>query len=107
MYAAEAAALARQGVATEAVPGPPVETALAGAAGLALHHRPVAVTLTLGDLGAAEGAGRTLVGEVDDLRAAAAVPAGRRAWAAVVDGAIVRDDPPARAGLLVVGDVAK
>jgi len=106
-YAAEAAALAKQGVATEAVPGPPVESALAGAAGLALHHRPVAVTLTLGDLDAGGGPGRTLVGEVEDVRAAAGPLAGRRAWAAVVDGEVVRDDPPGRPGLLVVGDVAK
>jgi precorrin-4 methylase len=105
-YAAEAATLAARGVATEAVPGPPVETALAGAAGLALHHRPVAVTLTLGlDVGG--GPGRTLAGEVDDLRAAAGPLAGRRAWAAVVDGEVLRDDPPGRPGLLVVGDVAK
>ena len=106
MYAAEAAALARQGVATKAVPGPPVETALAGAAGLALHHRPVSVALTLGGLDTSGGPGRTLVGEVGDLRAAVEPMAGH-SWAAVVGGEVVRDDPPARSGLLVVGDVAR
>jgi siroheme synthase len=104
-YAAEAAALAARDVATEAIPGPPVETALAGAAGLALHHRPVAVALTLG-LDARPGPGRTLVSEVDDVRAVAEAGAGAP-WAAVVAGEVVRDDPPSGAGLLVVGDVAK
>jgi siroheme synthase len=107
LYAAEAAALAKLGVATEAVPGPPVETALAAAAGLALHHRPVSVALTLGGLDEAGGQGRTLVDEVDDLRAAAEPLAGRP-WAAVIGGEVLRDGlPPAGAGLLVVGDVAK
>jgi siroheme synthase len=106
LYAAEAAALARRGVATEAVPGSPVETALAGAAGLALHHRPVAVTLTLGAIDTGDGPGRTLACEVDDLRAAGTLLSGRP-WAAVVDGQVARDDLPAGAGLLVVGDVAK
>ena len=108
-YAAEAAALAARGVATEAIPGPPVETALAGAAGLALHHRPVSVTLTLGSLdsGGGDGVARTRASEVADVQAAVAslVPAGRP-WAAVVDGAVRRDGAPG-AGLLVVGEVAR
>jgi siroheme synthase len=107
-YAAEAAALAARGVATEAIPGPPVETALAGAAGLALHHRPVSVTLTLGSLdsGAGDGA-RTLACEVPDVQAAAAsLPPDARPWVAVIDGA-VRRDGIAGPGLLVVGEVAR
>jgi siroheme synthase len=105
-YAAEAAALAAQGVATEAIPGPPVETALAGAAGLALHHRPVSVTLTLGPIDGGDGAGRTLACEVPDIQAAvASLPAGRP-WAAVVHGAF-RRDPASGPGLLVVGEVAR
>jgi siroheme synthase len=104
-YAAEAAALAR-GVAIEAIPGPPVETALAGAAGLALHHRPVSVTLTLGPLDTGDGSARTLACEVPDIEAAvASVPAGRP-WAAVVDGAVRRDGATGP-GLLVVGEVAR
>jgi len=102
-YAAEAAALAAGRVATEAIPGPPVETALAGAAGLALHHRPVSVTLTLGslDAGADDGA-RTLACEVPDV---ALAPAGRPC-AAVIDGAIHRNGTTGP-GLLVVGEVAR
>jgi Tetrapyrrole (Corrin/Porphyrin) Methylases len=107
-YAAEAAALAARGVATEAIPGPPVETAMAGAAGLALHHRPVSVTLTLGSLDSGgDGVARTRASEVPDVQAAVAsvVPAGRP-WAAVVDGAVRRDGAPGP-GLLVVGEVAR
>ena len=110
-YAAEAAALAARGVPTEPVPGPPVETALAGAAGLALHHRPLAVTLTLGPLDALPAPAdpaRTLVAEVPDTQAAAL----RLARAvtgppavAVVDGTVHRD-PPSEPGLLIVGAVA-
>jgi uroporphyrin-III C-methyltransferase len=105
-YAAEAAALAARGVATEAIPGPPVETALAGAAGLALHHRPVSVTLTLGPLDSGDGAARTLACEVPDIGAAVASLRAARPWAAVVDGA-VRPDGATGPGLLVVGEVAR
>lgn len=102
-YAAEAAGLAARGVATESIPGPPVETALAGAAGLALHHRPVSVTLTLGSLDAGEGDGaRTLACEVPDV---ALAPAGRPC-AAVIDGAIHRNGATGP-GLLVVGEVTR
>ena len=105
-YAAEAAALAARGVATDAIPGPPVETALAGAAGLALHHRPMSVTLTLGPFDTRDGVARTLACEVPDIQAAvASLPAERR-WAAVVDGA-VRRDRATGPGLLVVGEVAR
>jgi siroheme synthase len=105
-YAAEAAALAARGVATEAIPGPPVETALAGAAGLALHHRPVSVTLTLGPLDTGDGVARTLACEVPDIQAAVAALPAERPWAAVVDGA-VRRDRATGPGLLVVGEVAR
>jgi siroheme synthase len=107
-YAAEAAALATRGVATEAIPGPPVETALAGAAGLALHHRPLSVALTLGSLASDAGDGaRTLACEVPDVQAAAAAlaPDGRP-WAAVIDGTVRRDGATGP-GLLVVGEVAQ
>jgi siroheme synthase len=106
-YAAEAAALATRGVATEAIPGPPVETALAGAAGLALHHRPVSVTLTLGPVDAGDGDGRTLACEVPGVQAAAAslAPNGRP-WAAIIDGTVRRDGATGP-GLLIVGEVAQ
>jgi len=105
-YAAEAAALAARGVATDAIPGPPVETALAGAAGLALHHRPVSVTLTLGPFDTRDGVARTLACEVPDIQAAVASLPAERPWAAVVDGA-VRRDRATGPGLLVVGEVAR
>jgi uroporphyrin-III C-methyltransferase len=105
-YAAEAAALAARGVATETIPGPPVETALAGGAGLALHHRPVSVTLTLGPPGTGDGAARTLACEVPDIQpAVASLPSGQP-WAAVVDGAVRRHGATGP-GLLVVGEVAR
>ena len=105
-YAAEAAALAARGVATDAIPGPPVETALAGAAGLALHHRPVSVTLTLGPFDTRDGVARTLACEVPDIQAAVTSLPPDRPWAAVVDGA-VRRDRATGPGLLVVGEVAR
>ena len=105
-YAAEAAALAARGVATDAIPGPPVETALAGAAGLALHHRPVSVALTLGPFDSGDGAARTLACEVPDIQAAVASLPAARPWAAVVDGAVRRDTATGQ-GLLVVGEVAR
>jgi siroheme synthase len=125
-HAADAAALAARDLATEAVPGPPAEIALAGAAGLAVHLRPLAGTLTLAPAVAAlpppGDPARTLVAEADDVRAAAAKLAGapaprpaalapRRA-AVVVDGVAVRGAlphlaaaAPAAPGLIVVGAV--
>jgi uroporphyrinogen III methyltransferase/synthase len=119
-HAAEAAALGARGLATEAVPGPPAEFALAGAAGLAIHHRPRAATLTLAPTAAAlpppGDPARTLVAEADDVRTAAAAlvaaPADRLAAAIVVDGVAVRGHlpvlaatAPAAPGLVVVGAV--
>jgi uroporphyrinogen III methyltransferase/synthase len=73
-FAAEAAALAARGVAYEAVPGPPAALALAAEAGIAVHHRPRSVTVTLAPLPAlAEAAGtpgRTLIAEAPDPEAA-------------------------------------
>lgn len=88
-FAAESAALAAGGVATEAVPGPPVETALAGAAGVPVHHRPLAVTLTLGSA-ASPRAGRTLAAEVRDLAAACAALGGDAPAAVAPTGGPVR-----------------
>ena len=88
-FAAESAALASGGVATEAVPGPPVETALAGAAGVPVHHRPLAVALTLGSAASAR-AGRTLAAEVRDLAAACAALGGDAPAAVVPAGGSVR-----------------
>ena len=105
-YAAEAGALAARGVATDAIPGPPVDTALAGAAGLALHHRPVSVALTLGPFDTRDGVARTLACEVPDIQAAVVSLPAERPWAAVVDGA-VRRDRATGPGLLVVGEVAR
>jgi siroheme synthase len=117
-HAAEAAALTARGLATDAVPGPPAELALAGAAGLAVHHRPLAATVTLAPSAAAlpppGHPARTLVAEVDDVRAAADLLAATRQprAAAVVGGVTVRGDlpglaatAPAAPGLLVVGAI--
>ena len=46
-FAAEAAALTAGGVTWEAVPGPAAALALAATAGIAVHHRPVSVCVTL------------------------------------------------------------
>jgi len=88
-FAAESTALAARGVATEAVPGPPVETALAGAAGVPVHHRPLAVTLTLGSVASAHG-GRTLAADVPDLAAACARLGGDAPAAVVPAGGSAR-----------------
>jgi siroheme synthase len=77
-FADDAAALTAAGAAYEAVPGPPAPLALAAEAGIAVHHRPRSVTVTLAPLhvllaaAAASGgaAGRTLVAEVEDPEAA-------------------------------------
>jgi siroheme synthase len=91
-FAAESAALAAGGVASEAVPGPPVEIALAGTAGVPLHHRPLAVTLTLGPLPAPADPARTLAAEVPDLAGACEVlaPGGAPAAAVPAGGAVRR-----------------
>jgi siroheme synthase len=73
-FAAEAGALTARGTAYEAVPGPAAALALAGEAGIAVHHRPRSVAVTLTTLPAlvatARTAGRTLVAEADGADAA-------------------------------------
>ena len=102
-FAAESAALTARGVATEAVPGPPVETALAGAAGVPVHHRTLAVALTLGSA-ASPRAGRTLAAEVPDLAAACAALGGDTPAAVVPAGGPVR--PGTLAELAGVAELA-
>jgi siroheme synthase len=122
-FAAEAAALAAAGVPHTAVPGPEAALATAGRAGVAAHHRPWAVALTLAppaDLPPALDPARTLVTEADDLAAtaavlaatgktdlpAAAIPAdGTGPWRATV-GTLPAATPPAP-GVLVIGAVAR
>lgn len=65
-FAGEVEALRSSGVAFEAVPGPVAELALLAEAGVAVHHRPTSVTVTLAlpaDLPAPTDSARTLVGE--------------------------------------------
>ncbi len=73
-FAAEAAALTALGAEYEAVPGPPAALALAAEAGIAVHHRPRSVTVTLAPLAALAGdagtPGRTLIAEAPDPEAA-------------------------------------
>ena len=88
-FTAESAALAAGGVATEAVPGPPVETALAGAAGVPVHHRPRGVALTLGSA-ASPRPGCTGAAEVPDLAAACAALGGDAPAAVLPAGGRVR-----------------
>jgi siroheme synthase len=99
-FAAEAAALTARGAAYDAVPGPPAPLALAADAGIAVHHRPRSVTVTLAPLPAvlaAAGAGpsgRTLVAEVEDPEAARRrLPAHGLTVAVVGDVLIVGADP--------------
>jgi uroporphyrinogen III methyltransferase/synthase len=112
-FAAESAGLAARGVTTEAVPAPPVETALAGAAGVPAHHRPLAVTLTLGTA-VSPGPGRTVAVELPDLAAAcerlgaddtpaAAVPAGGSVLRATLAELAAVADLQGEPGLLVLG----
>jgi siroheme synthase len=75
-YAVESGILASAGIAHVAVPGPSVELAAPGAVGLAVHHRPLAVTVTTAAPGAlppATDPARTLVTVTDDVTAVAAM----------------------------------
>jgi hypothetical protein len=98
------------GACPPAGPRPPVET-VGQRHGLALHHRLLAVTLTLGPLDALPAPAdpaRTLVAEVPDTQAAAlrlACAVTGPPAVAVVDGTVHRD-PPSEPGLLIVGAVA-
>lgn len=105
-HAGEAAKLAARGIPTESVPGPPVETALAGAAGVPVHHRPLAVTVTLGPCAAADP-GRTMAAEVPDLAAAATALGPVAAVAGGVAHRRPLDHLSGVPGLLVVGDVTR
>ncbi|HEX5367289.1 MAG TPA: SAM-dependent methyltransferase [Acidimicrobiales bacterium] len=68
-YAVESAILASAGVRTVTVPGPAVELAVPAVAGIPVHHRPTAVSVTVAPphaLPSAAGPGRTLVAVSDD-----------------------------------------
>jgi uroporphyrinogen III methyltransferase/synthase len=122
-YAVESAILASLGIEHVAVPGPTVELAVPTAAGLAVHHRPLAVTVTLAAPGAlppATDPARTLVTIADDAAAVAAAlgtggdPSLPAAVVATGEGAAVvrrgtlaelAADPSIGAGVVVVGAV--
>ena len=122
-YAVESAILASAGVEHVTVPGPAVELALPGAAGLPVHHRPRSVTVTLAAPGAlppATDPARTLVTVTDDAAALAARltrEGGGRLAAAVVTTfggestvrrgapAALAADPAIGPGVVVVGAV--
>ncbi len=73
-HAADTERLTAAGIAHETVPAVVTEWAALAATGIPVHHRPRAVTVTLGplpDLPPAVDPGRTLVTTVADLRAAA------------------------------------
>ena len=123
-YAVESAILAGAGVERVTVPGPSVELAVPTAAGLAVHHRPLAVTVTLAApdaLPPATDPARTLVTFTDDAGTVASLMTrtgdGSLAAAVVADvegTAVVRrgtlaglaDDSSIGAGVVVVGAVA-
>jgi siroheme synthase len=70
-YAVESAILAGAGLTLVTVPGLAVELAVPGAAGIPVHHRPLAATVTLaapGDLPPAVDPARTLVTSAVDAR---------------------------------------
>jgi uroporphyrin-III C-methyltransferase len=74
-YAVESAILASVGVATVTVPGPAVELAVPTVAGIPVHHRPSAVTVTVApphNLPPPTDPARTLVAVSDDAAGLAA-----------------------------------
>lgn len=122
-YAVESAILASSGVGTVTVPGPSVELAVPALAGIPVHHRPTAVTVTIAAphaLPPATDPSRTLVSVSDDAAGLAARLGreGGRPTAAVVTlhgttPTVHRGAPGALAaspvigpGVLVVGGVA-
>lgn len=123
-YAVESSILASSGVEHVTVPGPAVELAVPGAAGIPVHHRPRAATVTIAapaSLPPAVDPARTLVTVTDDAAALAARlgrEGGSRLAVAVVsaDGgrttvrrgapAALAADPALGAGVVVVGAVA-
>ena len=122
-YAVESAILASSGIETLTVPGPPVELAVPAVAGIPVHHRPTAVTVTIAPphaLPPATDPTRTLVAVSDDAAGLAARLGreGGRPAAAVVTthGAVptvhrgplaaLAASPLIGPGVLVVGGVA-
>lgn len=106
-YAGEAAALAERDIPTESVPGPAAELALLAEAGIAVHHRPLSVTVTLGapeDLPASSPVHRTLVFETTDV--AAALRRFTDGGASDVPAVTVPGGRVARPQVVVVGAVA-
>jgi siroheme synthase len=78
-YAVESAILASAGIDHRAVPGPAVELAVPALAGLAVHHRPLAATVTIASptaLPPPTDPARTLVTVADDTAGVAARLAG-------------------------------
>jgi siroheme synthase len=74
-YAVESAILASVGIATVTVPGPAVELAVPTVAGIPVHHRPSAVTVTIApphNLPPPTDRARTLVAVSDDAAGLAA-----------------------------------
>lgn len=123
-YAVESSILASAGVEHVTVPGPAVELAVPGAAGIPVHHRPRAVTVTFAipaSLPPAVDPARTLVTITDDAAALAdrlGREGGERLAVAVIstDGgrttvrrgapAALAADPALGGGVVVVGAVA-
>lgn len=123
-YAVESAILSSSGIEHVTVPGLAVELALPTAAGVPVHHRPQAVTVTLAvpaNLPAAVDPARTMVTVTDDAAGLAARlrrttdPAVPVAVVATYAGTTVvrrgtlteiATDPAVGAGVLVVGAVA-
>jgi siroheme synthase len=123
-FAVESAILTSAGVEHTTVPGPTVELAMPTAAGLAVHHRPLAVTVSLATptaLPPATDSARTLVTVTDDAAGLAARlsrsgdPTLAAAVVAAYEGAsVVRRgtlaalaaDPSLGGGVVVVGAVA-
>lgn len=128
-FGPERRALVAGGLEVDVVPGVAVELATLADAGIAAHHRPIAVALTIGavsDLPAAADPARTLIACPADLQAAARLlvsKAGsdeRLAAAAITrlqpDGqrVVARADlgdlaaaAPSRPGVIVAGGVAR
>jgi siroheme synthase len=123
-YPVESAILAVFGVEQVAVPGPAVELAVPGAAGVPVHHRPLSVTVTLARpdaLPPATDPFRTLVTVTDDAAGLAermSRAAGRPAMAVVATyggetmvhrgtPAELAASPAVGPGVVVVGAVAE
>ncbi len=110
-FAADRAALVRSGIEPTVVPGPVTELALAAEAGVAVHHRPRAVTVTIGHasvLATESDPARTLLAESADLHADRSQIAGDPAEVAVVQDGVAAPIGSADlrgVGVVVVGAV--